>query len=78
MCHVRPQKADRISHSEGLNSIKTALAYIEQQGEAAATDILLLFRHWHDLATKKRNEAQEQTAITHFFKIPALPSTNLH
>jgi hypothetical protein len=40
------------SHSEGLNSIETALAYIEQQREATATDVLL-FRHWRDLATKK-------------------------
>jgi hypothetical protein len=32
------------SHSEGLNSIETALAYVEQQREATATDVLL-FRH---------------------------------
>jgi hypothetical protein len=31
-------KADRMSHSEGLNSIETALAYVEQQREATATD----------------------------------------
>jgi enterochelin esterase-like enzyme len=52
-----PEKADRMSHSEGLNSIETALAYVEQQREATATDVLL-FRRWRDLAAKKRKEAQ--------------------
>jgi hypothetical protein len=42
--------ADRTSHSEGLNSIKTALAYAEQQREATAADVLL-FRRWQDLDT---------------------------
>jgi hypothetical protein len=55
------------SHSEGLNSIETALAYIEQQREATTTDVLL-FRHWHDLAAKKRKEAQKQIPITNLLK----------
>jgi hypothetical protein len=46
------------SHSEGLNSIETALAYVEQQREETATDVLL-FRRWRDLAAKKRKEAQK-------------------
>jgi hypothetical protein len=53
-----------MSHSEGLNSIETALAYVEQE---TATDVLL-FRRWHDLATKKRKEAQKQILITNFLK----------
>jgi hypothetical protein len=57
-CHVRPEKAGRMSYSEGLNSVQTILAYIEQQSEAAATDVLL-FRHWHDLDAEKRKEAQK-------------------
>jgi hypothetical protein len=60
-------KADRMSYSEGLNSIKTTLAYVEQQREVTAAYILL-FRHWHDLTTKKRKEAQKQIPITDFFK----------
>jgi hypothetical protein len=60
-----PEKADRISHSEGLNSIETALAYVKQQREATATDVLL-FGRWCDLATKKRKEAQKQKANTHY------------
>jgi hypothetical protein len=55
------------SHSEGLNSIETALAYVEQQREATATDVLL-FRRWRDLAARKRKEAQKQIPITNFFK----------
>jgi hypothetical protein len=63
-----PEKADRMSHSEGLNSIETALAYVEQQRQATATDVLL-FRRWRDLAAKKRKEAQKQIRITNFLKI---------
>jgi hypothetical protein len=39
-CRVGPEKADRMSHIEGLNSIQTAFHYVEQQMEASATDIL--------------------------------------
>jgi tRNA A-37 threonylcarbamoyl transferase component Bud32 len=55
------------SYNEGLNSIETALAYIEQQREATATDVLL-FRRWFDPAAKKRKEAQKQIPITDSFK----------
>jgi hypothetical protein len=55
------------SHSEGLNSIETALSYVEQQREATATDVLL-FRRWCDLTAKKRKEAQKQIPITNFLK----------
>jgi tRNA A-37 threonylcarbamoyl transferase component Bud32 len=55
------------SRSEGLNSIETALAYVEQQREATATDVLL-FRRLRNLAAKKRKEAQKQIPITIFFK----------
>jgi hypothetical protein len=53
-CHVGMLHFNN-SDSEGLNSIETVLAYVEQQREATATDVLL-FRRWHDLATKKRKE----------------------
>jgi hypothetical protein len=65
MCRVRMLHFIN-SHSEGLNSIETALAYIEQQREATTKDILL-FRHWRDLAVKKRKGAQKQIPITNFF-----------
>jgi hypothetical protein len=55
------------SHGEGLNSIETALAYVEQQREATGTDVLL-FRRWRDLAAKKRKEAQRQIPIVNFLK----------
>jgi hypothetical protein len=61
------EKADRMSHSEGLNSIEITLACIEKQREATTTDILL-FRLWCDFAAKKRKEAQKQIPITNFFK----------
>jgi hypothetical protein len=60
-------KADRMSRSEGLNSIETTLTYVEQQREVTATDVLL-FRYWHDLAAKKSKEAQTQIPITNFLK----------
>jgi hypothetical protein len=34
---------------------------------SVAADILL-FRRWHDLATKKRKEAQKQIPIPNFLK----------
>jgi hypothetical protein len=49
-------------YGEGLNSIDTALAYVEQR-QATATDVLL-FRRWRDLAAKKRKEVQKQMPIT--------------
>jgi hypothetical protein len=45
-----------------LNSIETALAYVEQQREATDTDVLL-FRRWRDLAAKKMKEAQIKKKI---------------
>jgi hypothetical protein len=50
------------SHSEGLNSIETALAYVEQQREATATDALL-FRRWRDLAAKKGRRLRSKYPI---------------
>jgi hypothetical protein len=65
MCHVRTLRFIN-SHSEGLNYIETALAYVEQQREVTATD---MFRHWCDLAAKKRRkEAPKQIPITNFSK----------
>jgi hypothetical protein len=62
-----PKRAEKMSHSEGLNSIETALAYTEQQRQATATDMLLL-RCCHDPDTKKRKETQKQIHITNLFK----------
>jgi hypothetical protein len=41
-----------MSHSEGMNFMETALAYVEQQKEATVTDILL-FRHYVTLPQTK-------------------------
>jgi hypothetical protein len=54
-----------VNHSEGLNSVETALAYVEQQRQLTATDIVL-FGRWNDLAAQKRQEAQKQIPITNF------------
>jgi NAD+--asparagine ADP-ribosyltransferase len=56
-----------MSHSEGLNSIETARAYVEQQREATAAYVLL-FGRWCDLAAQKRKKAEEQIIFTDFFK----------
>uniref|UniRef100_K7GGY3 HTH CENPB-type domain-containing protein n=1 Tax=Pelodiscus sinensis TaxID=13735 RepID=K7GGY3_PELSI len=53
-------KTERISHSEGVKALEAALAYVEQQGEATASDVMLL-RRWRDLAARKRNKAGKQT-----------------
>jgi hypothetical protein len=59
-----PEKTDRMSHSEGLYSMETVLACVEQR-EATATDVLL-FRRWRDLVAKKRKEAQKQIPTINF------------
>jgi tRNA A-37 threonylcarbamoyl transferase component Bud32 len=60
-----------MSHREGLNSIENTLAYVEQQREATAMDVLL-FRQWRDLAAKKRKEAQKQFPLSITLKINSL------
>jgi hypothetical protein len=57
----------RLDKGKGLNSVETALTYVEQQREVTATDVLL-FRRWCDLAAKKRKEARKQIHITNFLK----------
>uniref|UniRef100_K7G5U3 DDE-1 domain-containing protein n=1 Tax=Pelodiscus sinensis TaxID=13735 RepID=K7G5U3_PELSI len=39
---------ERISHSEKVKALEAALAYVEQQGEATASDVILL-RHWNNI-----------------------------
>jgi hypothetical protein len=60
-------KTERMSHSKGVKALEAVLAYIVQQGETAATDVMLL-RRWHNLAAKKRSRAGNQTSVTHVFK----------
>jgi hypothetical protein len=67
MCHVGPEKADRLSHSEGFNFIKAARAYVEYQREVT-TVAELLFRYWCDLAAEKSKGVQKQIPITNFLK----------
>jgi hypothetical protein len=55
------------SHSEGLNSIQTAVAYVEQQRQATATDVQLI-RSWCELVAKERKEAQMETPCTNSLK----------
>jgi hypothetical protein len=52
-----------MSHTERLNSIQTSRAYVKQQSEATAADVLP-FRRWRDLV----EEVLKQTEITDFLK----------
>lgn len=56
----------KISHSEGLKAVETALQYFEQQG-ASVMDLLFL-RRLRDEAAKRRAQCEKQQDITHFFK----------
>jgi hypothetical protein len=42
-----------MSHSEGLNSLKTGHIYVEEQREATDTGVLQ-FRRWSDFEVQKR------------------------
>lgn len=59
------QKEDTINHSEGVKILEAALAYVEQQLETTATDLMLL-QHRRDLAAEKRAIASKQTLIKNF------------
>jgi hypothetical protein len=67
MCYDGSEEVDRMSHSEGLNSVKTTLACVEQQREATTTDVLL-FWFLHDCAAMKRKEVGKEMLVTNFFK----------
>jgi hypothetical protein len=56
-----------MNHSEGLNSIQPAAAYVEQQSQATATDVQL-FSCWRELVAKEREEAQWEICNTSFLK----------
>jgi hypothetical protein len=62
-----------VGHNGGLKAVFATLAYVEQQKMAAATEVLLLFRHWCHLATKKKGSDSE--ANTHY---SFLQKTNSH
>jgi hypothetical protein len=50
-----------------VKALEVALAFVEQQGEVTATDVMLL-RFWYDLAARKRSKTGKKTSITNFFK----------
>jgi hypothetical protein len=56
-----------MSHSEGFKALEVVLAYVEQQGEATATGVMLL-RCWCSFTTKKGGKAGKQISETHFFQ----------
>lgn len=57
----------KIPHSEGFDLMEKALAYINQQEEATAADVIC-FRRWRDIAAAKRDQRHKQTTVTDFFK----------
>jgi hypothetical protein len=56
----------KMSHTEGLNAIETALRYVEQQEDTTSADLLLL-RHLWNTASKKRGTAIKQKTVNDFF-----------
>jgi hypothetical protein len=53
-----------MSHTEGLNSIETALRYVEQQEDTTPADLLL--RRVRNIEAKKRGTAIKQKAVKDF------------
>jgi hypothetical protein len=62
-----PTRRTVTNHSEVLNSIQTAVAYVEKQSQATAKDVQLFMRWWN-LAAKEREEAQMEKPGTNFLK----------
>lgn len=44
---------ETMRHSEGVKALEVSLAYVEQQGEAAATGTMSS-RYWRNLAVRRR------------------------
>ena len=61
------QPSDRITHSEGLKAIETAVEYIGQQEEVTPAYIICLCK-WKDIAARKLMRGKKQVSITDFFK----------
>lgn len=57
----------KISHSDGLKAIETTIAYIEQQDECTAQDVLSL-QCWRSIAAGKRGKKLSQKSIKDFFQ----------
>jgi hypothetical protein len=60
------QKSYKMSHTEGLNAMETALRCVEQQDDTASDDLLLL-RRLQNIATKKRGTAIKQKTVEDLF-----------
>jgi hypothetical protein len=56
----------KISHTEGLNAIETALRYVEQEEEIIPADLLLL-RCLRNIAAKKRGTAIKKWTVKRFY-----------
>jgi hypothetical protein len=56
----------KMSHTEGLNAIETALRSVEQQEDTTPDDLLLLRRIWN-IAAKKRGTAIKQKTVKDLF-----------
>ncbi|KAG8182523.1 hypothetical protein JTE90_002061 [Oedothorax gibbosus] len=57
----------KISHTDGLKAIESAIEYIEQQEEATPA-ILLSLKKWRTIAAEKRQNNIKQKTIKDFFK----------
>jgi hypothetical protein len=56
----------KMSHTEGLNAIETALRCVEQQEDTTPADLMLL-RRLRNIAAKKRETAIKQRTVRDFF-----------
>jgi hypothetical protein len=55
----------KMTHTEGLNAIKTALRFVEQQEDTTPADLFLL-RCLRNMAAKKRGTAIKQKTVKDF------------
>ncbi|EZA62146.1 Jerky protein-like protein-like protein, partial [Ooceraea biroi] len=58
----------RISHSNAVSALETALMYVEQQEGATPADIFMI-KKWRDIAAKNRSTRLRQANLSSFFKI---------
>lgn len=56
----------KISQNEGVTLLEGAMRYVEQQKEAAPTDVIL-FKCWCGIIAKKQCQLQKQKTLYNFF-----------
>jgi hypothetical protein len=57
----------KVTHSEGKETLETAICYIEQQKESTPGDVMFI-KKWRDYAASKRRSSLQQRRVTEIFK----------